>query len=394
MASPKKAMIPNKDWEKGPGKFIELSGPLLPVIVKEQLLKMKFGRKRAYPELKSNATIVVNRDYYLCSKDEGQPELAFLVRAIKVDKEGAVRMHYYDYTAFEKTDIYFADIPKDMRKETTILEIPEKGEEKQEEENKETSALEKKLDTLIEAQKLLQEEVQMKFREFQSLQKQQDNEVNEVRKAKGQAVANNLNKGQKSWEQQITKRRPRPVTVSNVPYVEGENLIQIVQKVFDARNEKMQDPSQRVEMKFTAKRAIAKDAKIDQSKAPPKIIVVFDTVDDRNVFLRNPKTAIKVKEVIPGSDKDENIYVNESLSKNKRELFYVTKLETKKLGIQCRAKDNKVWIKPGKGVPEMEITSVDDIEEITIAWNDPMTGSEKTKKLRQYRKLQLRLKEK
>ena len=108
----------------------------------------------------------------------------------------------------------------------------------------------------------------------------------------------------------------------------------------------------------------------------------------------NPKTAIKVKEVIPEKDTDENIYVNESLSKNKRELFYVTKLETKKLGMQCRAKDNRVWIKPGQGVPEMEITSVDDIEEITMAWNDPMTGSEKTKKLRQYRKLQLRLKEK
>ena len=113
--------------------------------------------------------------------------------------------------------------------------------------------------------------MQQKFREFHSLQKQQDSDVNEKRKAKGLAVANNLNKEQRTWEQKITKRRPRPVTVSNVPYVEGENLIQIVQKVFDVRNENMQSPLQRKEMKFTAKRAIAKDAKIDLRKLPPKI---------------------------------------------------------------------------------------------------------------------------
>ena len=69
----------------------------------------------------------------------------------------------------------------------------------------------------------------------------------------------------------------------------------------------------------------------------------------------------------------------------------MAKLETKTLDMRCRAKDNRVWVKPGQGVPEMEITSIDDIEEITRALNDPTTGSEKTKKLRQHRRLQMKL---
>ena len=384
----KKISVPIAEWERKPKMFLPVRGPMLPVVELEHLQKMEIDSEQAYQFMTSKDKFVLHQNYYLCTLEANEPWRAFMVKVIQTDVNGEkARLQYYNYTAYSPLDVFYVDAHKKTK--SAILKIPGKENEevKLDVDNK-IAALGQQMEALVAAQTTHQAEMNKKMKEFLDLQK---SEKTQQSRDKGREVAEKMTK-QQEWQK--ASKRIRPVTISNIPYEEKEDLTVIVQKIFKARNDKLSTPAPNRELKFTARRAIAPREKVDETRAPPRIIVVLESQEDRNDFLRNPKTAITVGDVLiqAGADKkDQLVYVNESLSRNKRQLFFVTKIECKKLGIRCRAKDNKVWVKPGPGIPELEIRNVEDLEDMSTAWNSPQDGSKRTEVLRQHRKLQARL---
>ena len=268
--------------------FLPVRGPMLPVVELEHLQKMEIDSEQAYQFMTSKDKFVLHQNYYLCTREANEPWRAFMVKVIQTDVNGEkARLQYYNYTAYSPLDVFYVDAHKKTK--SAILKIPGKENEevKLDVDNK-IAALGQQMEALVAAQTTHQAEMNKKMKEFLDLQK---SEKTQQSKEKGREVAEKMTK-QQEWQK--ASKRIRPVTISNIPYEEKEDLTVIVQKIFKARNDKLSTPAPNRELKFTARRAIAPREKVDETRAPPRIIVVLESQEDRNDFLRNPKTAITV----------------------------------------------------------------------------------------------------
>ena len=156
---------------------------------------------------------------------------------------------------------------------------------------------------------------------------------------------------------------PTELVISNVPYNNKENTSDIIKAILKTQERTITDEE------FKCFRALSKTKENIDNDKPPRIIIQLNKHEDKKRFkLQNRINLNDIKGTIfefKETDKLRPIYINETLTKEQSNIFYLTRQFKKQYKYRFAwTRDGSTYLRQDTGATVHTIRSPEDLEAI------------------------------
>lgn len=152
------------------------------------------------------------------------------------------------------------------------------------------------------------------------------------------------------------KMRANCIEVHGVEYNENENVAEVIESIGSALRLKTEKNNI-----IEVLRLVSNSKKKVTPNKPPPILVRFKDQCFSKPWLQKRKTGLTSSNIVGGSSQ-ENVYINENLCPQLKELFFNARIQGKKLKYDfVWVKDGKIYMRKNENTKVKCITSLDDI---------------------------------
>lgn len=228
-------------------------------------------------------------------------------------------------------------IKKPMEKNSAILEKVEESQE----------FMSSQYDTLLQTSNRLEQKITTIQQEMNAIKYEKDQ------------LQLDLHRAQNEIDLLDNQCRRDTLETKGIPQLPNENTTDLIIHIASLLSVKVTES----DISTTYRMPVKTPQNVDQYDAHPTLIVKFSNIKIRNQLLRQKKAARFITDFgIKGMDK---LYINESLSYRKRQLFHLSRTKKTQMNYAaCYTQNARIFIRKTKDGEKFEIKSKMDLEKL------------------------------